>query len=314
MISVLVVDDSLVEQRIAGACVEKCNGVPIFASNGREALDKLGALHLDAVLTDLRMPEMDGLELVKRIRRDHASIPVILMTAFGSEDVAAEALQAGAASYVAKKNLKQELRQALNAVHAVVQVAKQRDQARQLLKRIESSFVLGYDPGDVDAMVTYLRDCLDCLNFCDAAEIWQVSTALTEAINNAIEHGNLELNSELRESAGDEYRRVRIERTDSLPYRDRKVRIYMEVTSNTLRVVISDEGPGFDPSTLPDPTDAENLLKPSGRGLLLIRTFMDEVTFSDSGSEITMIKRRPETAVQSATDANAVDTARAAES
>jgi anti-sigma regulatory factor (Ser/Thr protein kinase) len=43
---------------------------------------------------------------------------------------------------------------------------------------------------------------------------------------------------------------------------------------------------------LPDPRDPENLVKPSGRGVLLIRTFMDEVAFNDKGNQITMIKRR----------------------
>ena len=60
--------------------------------------------------------------------------------------------------------------------------------------------------------------------------------------------------------------------------------------------MIRDEGPGFDPHTLPDPTDAENLLKPSGRGVMLIRTFMDMVGFNESGNEITMIKRQSQPA------------------
>ena len=58
--------------------------------------------------------------------------------------------------------------------------------------------------------------------------------------------------------------------------------------------VITDEGPGFDPSSLPDPTDLENLEKASGRGLLLIRTFMDEVQHNDRGNELTMVFRRRE--------------------
>jgi anti-sigma regulatory factor (Ser/Thr protein kinase) len=56
--------------------------------------------------------------------------------------------------------------------------------------------------------------------------------------------------------------------------------------------VVRDEGPGFDPSILPDPTDPANLEKVSGRGLLLIRTFMDEIHHDDHGREITMVKRR----------------------
>jgi len=55
---------------------------------------------------------------------------------------------------------------------------------------------------------------------------------------------------------------------------------------------VRDEGPGFDVSGIPDPTDPENMLKPSGRGLLLIRTFMDEATHNAAGNEITLVRRR----------------------
>ena len=54
---------------------------------------------------------------------------------------------------------------------------------------------------------------------------------------------------------------------------------------------VRDEGPGYDPSSLPDPTDPANVEKVSGRGLFLIRTFMDQVYHNETGNEITMIKR-----------------------
>lgn len=56
--------------------------------------------------------------------------------------------------------------------------------------------------------------------------------------------------------------------------------------------MIRDEGPGFDSTSLPDPTDPVNLEKVSGRGLLLIRTFMDEVRHNPKGNEIVLVKRR----------------------
>ena len=59
-----------------------------------------------------------------------------------------------------------------------------------------------------------------------------------------------------------------------------------------VRLIVRDEGPGFDVSSLPDPTDPANLGKSSGRGLLLIRTFMDDVRFNAAGNEITLSKRR----------------------
>ena len=61
---------------------------------------------------------------------------------------------------------------------------------------------------------------------------------------------------------------------------------------DSVRYVVTDCGSGFDPATLPDPLAPANLARSFGRGLLLIRTFMDEVHHNDVGNEITMVKRR----------------------
>jgi serine/threonine-protein kinase RsbW len=67
-----------------------------------------------------------------------------------------------------------------------------------------------------------------------------------------------------------------------------------ETSSDSLTVRISDQGPGFDPSSLPDPLAPQNLLRGSGRGIFLIRAFMDEVHFRQlhPGTELTLIKHR----------------------
>ena len=61
---------------------------------------------------------------------------------------------------------------------------------------------------------------------------------------------------------------------------------------NGVQIAIRDEGKGFDPGSLPDPTDPENLIKASGRGLLLMRAFMDDVFHNETGNEVTLIKRQ----------------------
>ena len=63
-------------------------------------------------------------------------------------------------------------------------------------------------------------------------------------------------------------------------------------TESEASFAVRDEGHGFDPSILPDPTDPENLNGIGGRGVMLIQTFMDDVRYNESGTEITMIKRR----------------------
>jgi anti-sigma regulatory factor (Ser/Thr protein kinase) len=151
---------------------------------------------------------------------------------------------------------------------------------------------MGYEPAGPQALISHLQDTLTQLNFCDETGLLQVSTALTEALTNAIDHGNLELDSALREWPDDAYRKLRNRRTQESPYNRRQVHVSAKLTPSEARYVVRDDGPGFDPSVLPDPRDPENLVKPSGRGVLLIRTFMDEVAFNDKGNQITMIKRR----------------------
>jgi hypothetical protein len=75
------------------------------------------------------------------------------------------------------------------------------------------------------------------------------------------------------------------------PYRDRHIHVHAHINAEQVSITIHDDGPGFDHSQLPDPTDPEYLDRPHGRGLLLMRTFADTVRFNDVGNEVTLVKR-----------------------
>ena len=123
--------------------------------------------------------------------------------------------------------------------------------------------------------------------------MFRIVTALKEALLNAIEHGNLELDSKMRDDGtGEEFYRLAETRMQQEPYCNRRVTVTMRLSPEQLAYVIRDEGPGFDPSTLPDPTDPESIQRAHGRGLLLIRSFMDDVVFNEAGNQITLIKYR----------------------
>jgi CheY-like chemotaxis protein/anti-sigma regulatory factor (Ser/Thr protein kinase) len=292
MPKVLVVDDNPVDLKLASRCVEDERMEAVFAKDGREALAVVGREPPDVVLTDLDMPGLDGLELVRALQKSHASVPVILMTAKGSEEVAAEALRAGASSYVPKRKLKQLLGPALRMVWDVAKARQQRQQVFAFLKETNSRFVMGYEPSGPPVLVSHLQDGLRMMNLCPEGELVRVGLAVTEALLNARDHGNLELNSALRDELDGRYFELGSERSLQSPYRDRRVSLSVRLTDADATFVVADEGRGFDPTTLPDPTDPENLMKAHGRGLMLIRTFMDEVRFNATGNEITMVKRK----------------------
>ena len=115
---------------------------------------------------------------------------------------------------------------------------------------------------------------------------------LSELMINAVEHGNLEISSRLKENGDAAFLALAGERRATEPYASRRVRVVSRVTQKKATFVITDQGPGFDVSSLPDPTDPANLERPSGRGLLLMRTFMDEVRYNPAGNRCTMVKLR----------------------
>jgi CheY-like chemotaxis protein len=290
--TILIVDDAKLDRSIAGACAKQEGLDTQYAEDGAAALALIEKQKPDVVLTDLVMPAMDGLALVTQIRRRHPTVPVILMTGKGVEDTAVQALKAGAASYIPKRFLKQSLGDTVRSVLATAKAIAERHDAWTFLSYRESQYVLGYERDGRSTLIAHLEEELDRFDLCDASERIRVGTALSEALANAIDHGNLELNSSLRENSDQAYYALGQQRAAQSPYRDRRVHITARLTPSEVTYVIRDEGPGFDYRDLPDPTDPENLVKLSGRGLLLIRMFMDEVRFNERGNEITMVKRR----------------------
>jgi CheY-like chemotaxis protein/anti-sigma regulatory factor (Ser/Thr protein kinase) len=290
---VLVVDDSSIDCRLATAILEKRANVRTqTASDGLEALRSMEQELPAVVLTDLQMPNMDGLELVEAIRQRYSQVPVILMTANGSEEIAMEALQSGAASYVPKRTLDRDLAATLERVLSASQIDRRRQRVLECLEEVECRLVLENDPSLVPVLVSHFQEHLLRMGLCDENGKIRVGVALEEALLNAIQHGNLELDSALRQDGSDAFFRLGEQRRRLAPYTGRRVHLHASLRPDRTTFTIRDEGPGFDVSKLPDPTDPDNLLKPSGRGLLLIRTFMDEVRHNEKGNEITMVRRR----------------------
>jgi len=107
--------------------------------------------------------------------------------------------------------------------------------------------------------------------YCPEA-VFAIKLALEEALTNAIKHGN---------------------RRDPA----KMVRFEYSVSPTCTEICIADQGPGFDPTELPDPTADENLECPTGRGIMLMRAYMDHVEFNERGNTVRMIKyNRPRSA------------------
>ena len=290
---ILVVDDSLIEQRRVGRLLQNgIAGVTVtYASDGKAALDAISAAMPDMVISDLRMPVMNGLQLVESIKADGYGVPVILMTSYGNEEIAVQALRTGAASYVPKLALEKNL---IATIKSVLSVSSRQVNRRRLLSTLDSSesrFVLESDVSLIAPMIEYLQEQIATMRLFDHLQTTRISVAVQEAIANAIYHGNLELDSELRQDDESIFHRLAEERRRAAEYAARRVRVEASLSAAEVRVLIHDDGPGFKPSEVRNPTEGINMDRIGGRGLLLIRSLMDEVSHNPKGNEITMVKR-----------------------
>lgn len=118
MKKILVVDDEPPLREILQRGLGQMGGFLVeVASNGHEAIDKIESEIFDLVLTDLMMPEMDGMELLKIIKGTRPEVPVIMMTAYGSIDTAVEAMKIGANDYITKPVELKDLLLRISKVH-----------------------------------------------------------------------------------------------------------------------------------------------------------------------------------------------------
>lgn len=135
------------------------------------------------------------------------------------------------------------------------------------LTKLHANLVLASRFENIEVAERALVDLCHRAGCAEDEEYWLV-TALREAVANAVRHGN-------QQDPG------------------RVVKITYEIVNSTVTIRVEDEGEGFDPEDIPDPTDPENLLRPSGRGIFYMRQFMNRVDFDPTpagGTAVVMVK------------------------
>lgn len=293
MPDILVVNDAPLDRRLVGELLASEPNMHVqYAVDGADALATMAQRLPDLVITDLLMPEMDGLSLVAEVRQQCPQVPVILMTSQGSEELAVRALQQGAAGYIPKRLLPHYLCHTIRKVLRVSLRDRSRSRLAESMQKLETTLLLENDSALFDPLITYLQDGVAQMGVCDDADRTRVGVALEEALANALYHGNLEVGSELRELDTDAYHDMVERRRHESPYQERRIEVQAKLARDEAVFVVRDGGRGFDPAALPDPTDPANLEKASGRGILLMRSFMDDVLYNSEGNAVTLIKRR----------------------
>lgn len=264
---VLLVDDDPAILQTIGDLLTHMGCVVLTAQNGEEALNLFREHPLDLLLSDVRMPVMDGLQLLSAVKDIDPAVPVVLLSGYDETEIVVEALRQGAEYFLAKPFSPQELARVLDLAldrRVSLSLAQSRGATIGQVTTVEAPSIAEH----IKPLVALVTASAVTAGFARNRLDNSIGLALVEGLTNAMEHGS---------------------KWDP----DSFIKVKVTAASERLEVTISDQGAGFKWQDLPDPTDINNLLLERGRGVFLMRTVMDEVNYNPKGNVVTLIKRNP---------------------
>jgi len=147
MATILIVEDESKMQRLLQLSVAEEGYVAVTASDAESGLNLLRQDKIDLVLTDLRLPGMNGLEFLQAVKRTNAAIPVVVMTAYGTVETAVEAMKGGASDYILKPFSMEEIKLIIRKELDVHRLREENRSLREALgKRYEFANIVARSP------------------------------------------------------------------------------------------------------------------------------------------------------------------------
>lgn len=263
---ILVADDEeLVRELLSRFLVNQGHRV-MEAEDGQQALRLFRENHFDLVLSDVRMPGLDGLKLLAAIKEINPRVPVVLISGYGDVETVVKALKSGAENFLSKPLSMDVLGKVVDRSLALA-CAFAPGQARWLSLRQTTRLETASRPELICEVVQQIAQSAVAVGYASRDLDNNLKLALVEAVTNAMEHGN-------RWDPG------------------LSVIVEADLTPDRMQVSILDHGQGFDFGRLPDPTTGEQLLCERGRGVFLMQAIMDEVCFRAPGNCVTLRKLR----------------------
>jgi CheY-like chemotaxis protein len=299
MAAILLAEDSPTHTALMRSLLSEDGHTVECVTNGQEAMESIQQTLPDLVITDLRMPEMNGQQLVQEIASGYPRIPTIVVTARGSENLAVDALALGAANFVPKNSLSMLLAHVVRQTLKMARVDAFYGQFTGQLQRPEYSFTLYNHVRSIEPAVLFVIQSLAASARMDATQRVRVGTALASAIFNAICYGNLEVEDDdtfvSRLLAGDPSGEADLDsRSETAPYRDLEVQLKVSVGDDDTRILVSHDGNGRLTRMTPAPGTPESFELEQCRGLMLMTSVMDDIVFHSDYTEVVMIKRHPQ--------------------
>jgi len=287
---ILIVEDDHASRLFLESLLESNNYEFRSAENGIEGLNIFDEYNPDIVLSDIKMPIMDGLELLEAIRDKNSDAIVVIVTAFGSENYAIQALHLGANNYLKKPVSGQELLRLLKKYKAIISGKYSPESLPGKLKNRTFSIEFKSEFGKIPKIVDKIM--IESAIEIDDNEKVNIELGLVELITNAIEHGNLGISYIEKQHALDEGNLSDLfnERIHNEKYKNRKINVDFFTDEEKYQWTITDDGEGFNWKNIPDPTDQEHILELNGRGIFISKFLFDKIEYSGKGNIVTATK------------------------
>jgi CheY-like chemotaxis protein len=250
----------------------------------------------DLIWSDLAMPGADGFEVMAVARTFQPHTPLLVVSGLADAEHLLRTLRGGAINFLPKPFQPSELLDILRRAESIRLSDRNRERSLRSISACDLKLRVPADLGVAAAVTALLLDHAKA--FLSEAECHGLRLAIHEILLNSIEHGCLEITREEKLDAltNQHYAELVTARQHDprLAAHIVDVRLLADAT-NGVEVELEDPGPGFDLSTLPDPSDAENLFLPSGRGIMLARLQVDDLSYASRGRVARLcIKNDPE--------------------
>ncbi|MBT3279089.1 MAG: response regulator [Phycisphaerales bacterium] len=289
---ILIVEDNVAARKLFVSATRKLGHEVESAEDGIRAWEMVQAYQPDLVISDIEMPGMDGLQLLRLIQESNRETIVMIVTGYGSEQYVKQALRDGASNFLSKPVRFAELEFWLSEYQRIVEQRAQHGQVtidtgdRTYLRTFENYYKLV--PQYADVLLSEVGERLD------NTQKLSVRLGLVELIMNSIEHGNLGITQQEKSDALNANRLAELYEQRLLdPNRFRRVvTVHCSYLRDHCEWLICDEGEGFDFTAVPDPLKAMETgeFAFNGRGIFLSRFQFDEMEYLGSGNRVRVRK------------------------